>query len=106
MKRELEESFPDLFRVITAALNRQDKKPELQHLGPDELSYIVVYFQAALEKMKQKIRIGIVCSSGVGTSHLLAARVKRAFPDWEIVGIVSVKHVGDFKPSEVDAHIK
>lgn len=102
LKRELEESFPDLFRVITAALNRQDKKPELQHLGPDELSYIVVYFQAALEKMKQKIRIGIVCSSGVGTSHLLAARVKRAFPDWEIVGIVSVKHVGDFKPGEVD----
>jgi len=37
-----------------------------------------------------------VCSSGVGTSHLLKSRILRAFPDWEIVGVVSASNHAEF----------
>ncbi|KPR39442.1 hypothetical protein AN672_32295, partial [Citrobacter freundii] len=34
-------------------------------------------------------RVLLVCSTGIGTSHLLKSRILRAFPDWTIVGVVS-----------------
>ena len=54
-----------------------------------------MYFQAAFEKYAARKRVLLVCSSGVGTSHLLGARVKRIFPDWEIVDIVSAARVDE-----------
>lgn len=35
----------------------------------------------------------IVCSTGIGTSHLLEARVKKQFPDFSIKGIISLKQL-------------
>jgi activator of the mannose operon, transcriptional antiterminator len=54
----------------------------------DEVAYLTLYIQTTLEKFSACKKIIIVCSSGVGTSQLLASRINRAFPEWEIVDIV------------------
>lgn len=58
-------------------------------VSDDEVAYLAVYFQTAIDKIRAGIRIIIVCSSGVGTSQLLSGRINRAFPEWDIVDIVS-----------------
>ncbi len=50
-------------------------------INDDEIAYLVLHFAAAIERYKttnlKPITIGIVCSSGIGISALLMARLKR-----------------------------
>ncbi|SEJ47906.1 activator of the mannose operon, transcriptional antiterminator [Propionispira arboris] len=102
LKDDIKRDFPQVFKAVKQALEKQNLKLAFRNLSDNEISYIVVYFQSALEKKAQQKRVVIVCSSGVGTSHLLAARVKRTFPDWKIVDIVSASRVQKFSPHQVD----
>ena len=34
-----------------------------------------------------------MCSTGIGTSHLLKSRILRAFPDWEIIASVPASNL-------------
>jgi activator of the mannose operon (transcriptional antiterminator) len=102
LKNDVKENFGQVYRAVDSYLKKQLLKPVFKNLSDDEISYIAVYFQVSLEKRVQQKRVGIVCSSGIGTSHLLAARVKKTFPDWEIVDIVSANHANLFSINSVD----
>ena len=39
------------------------------------------------------MRVLLVCSTGIGTSHLLKSRILRAFPDWEVVATVPANNL-------------
>lgn len=84
IKKELTEVF-NAVRNATMQINNYCK-----HDPPseDEVAYLAVYIQAAIEEQKEHKKIILVCSSGVGTSQLLSSRITKAFPDWEIVAIV------------------
>jgi activator of the mannose operon, transcriptional antiterminator len=86
---EIKKEFSEIFATVQVCIEEQDVFPEFKKLSQDEIGYIAVYFQTVLENKLHHKRILIVCSSGVGTSHLLGARVKRTFPEWKIVDIVS-----------------
>lgn len=61
-------------------------------ISEDEVGYISMHFAAAMERMKDKTTIYnvlLVCASGVGTSRMLAARVKK-IKEINIVAISSV----------------
>ena len=85
----------------------------ITNISIDEISYIATYFQAAVERSVSSKRVLVVCHSGYGTSQLLATRLKRPFPQWTIVDIVSVHRLSevdmtniDFIVSSVDIDIK
>ncbi|CUH96699.1 hypothetical protein P22_2789 [Propionispora sp. 2/2-37] len=90
---DIKKEFPAIFGAVRQSVHEQEIMPNFQSLTDDEIGYITVYFQASLENQMQRQRVLIVCSSGAGTSHLLGARVKRAFSDWEIVDIVSANRL-------------
>ena len=98
----IKKDFSNIFNIVKQILEEQTIYPNFQKLSDDELAYIAVYFQVALEKRTLQKRVGIICSTGVGTSHLLAARVKRAFPEWKIIDIVSSNHANKFNSDNVD----
>lgn len=56
----------------------------------DEIGYLTLYYQTAMERLPVKKRVFVVCQSGVGTSQLLTTRIRKAFPQWEIEGVLSV----------------
>ena len=68
----------------------------------DEISYLATYFQAALENSTSEKRVLVVCHSGYGTSQLLATRLKKAFPQWTIVDVVSVHMLKNMDMSDID----
>jgi activator of the mannose operon, transcriptional antiterminator len=90
---DIRKEFASVFDVVAAAIREQVIFPEFTTISDDEIAYVAVYFQAAFEKYVEKKKVLLVCSSGVGTSHLLSVRVKRAFPNWEVVDIVSAGKV-------------
>lgn len=59
------------------------------HVSDDEIGFLTLYVVRALEEASVRKRVLLMCSTGVGTAQLLQTRVRRAFPDFEIVGTIS-----------------
>ncbi|WP_314208644.1 BglG family transcription antiterminator [Vagococcus salmoninarum] len=63
----------------------------------DEVAFLAVHIQAFKERSKEqntdKMSALLVCSSGKGTSQLLAARLRRTFPEIEISRILSIQEL-------------
>jgi len=90
---DIKQELADIYQLTGHAIHRVCQRFQLADIADDEVGYLTVHFQAALERQIAHKRILVVCSSGVGTSHLLKSRILRAFPDWTIVGVVSASTV-------------
>ncbi|MFI2827511.1 BglG family transcription antiterminator [Klebsiella aerogenes] len=84
IKGELTEVWPLTLRVVNQVFAAWGENA----VSEDEVGYLTVHFQAAMERQVARKRVLLVCSTGIGTSHLLKSRVLRAFPDWTIVGVL------------------
>lgn len=84
----IRKEFHMVFGLLSLVMLIVSEKFRLDYISKDEVAYLVLYLQAAIEKCMSQKRVIVVCSSGVGTSHLLKNRIKKSFPDWEIVDVV------------------
>ena len=62
----------------------------------EEIAFIVLHFGSALEMSKQKVDISalVICSSGIGSSKMLASRLKKELPEiasFEISSLMELK---------------
>lgn len=87
MLKEIRRSYEKLYSTIKIAAEyvfKEDKFPE------DEIGFLVLHFAVALDKVLDKsISALVVCSSGMGSSKMLANRLIREIPEIEIKKIVS-----------------
>ena len=94
---DIENEFGDLFKSIKSIMKGICLEYQLPRIIDDEIGYIVLYIQNAIEKEEQSKKVLIVCSTGIGTSHLLKTRVAKFFPKWTIVDVISAKEVKKYE---------
>ncbi|WP_413739185.1 BglG family transcription antiterminator [Sodalis sp. RH21] len=100
---DIKNELHDIYQITGRATEQLSRSNQLQPIAGDEVGYLTVHFQAAMERQIASKRILVVCSSGVGTSHLLKSRILRAFPSWTIVGVVSASNMLAFcQQEEID----
>ncbi|WP_018922605.1 BglG family transcription antiterminator [Salsuginibacillus kocurii] len=79
----IQTDYPALFSSLKtkAAQVFPDPMPD------EEVGFLVMHFWSAMERMRneKKLRAIVVCSSGLGTSKMLAARLKKEIPEIEEV---------------------
>lgn len=86
---KIKKDYEKLFGSIRQAVNETmagTKVPD------EEVGFLVMHFGASIERLKltgRKLRAIIVCSSGIGSSKMLAVRVQKELPQIDIVGHVS-----------------
>lgn len=101
--QDIKKNFPLSFDEALSLKNLLEKQFYL-FIPEDEVAYMAVHLQTYREQMKLpselKKSVLLVCSSGKGTSQLLAARIKRAFPELTINRILSVQELYQTKISE------
>lgn len=71
----------------------------------DEIAYIAMHLEAFYERNRikdGKTNVAIVCSTGLGSAQLLAARVRHTLPNLNIVGIWSVGELSRRNLEKVD----
>lgn len=96
IKRNYPHAFDEALSVAEAYEQRY-----LIKMNDDEVAYIALHIEAYFERKRmvhQKVKVVIVCSTGLGSAQLLAAKVRREFPDLMIKGIWSLQ---DFKNREL-----
>lgn len=57
-------------------------------VNEDEVGYLALHLALAFENIKSKLRTVIVCSSGLGTSQLVACKLVKKFDNLEITHIL------------------
>lgn len=57
-------------------------------INEDEVGYISLHIASAIDRLNNKIRTIVVCSSGIGTSQIVANRLKNRLPELEITGVI------------------
>lgn len=81
--------YGKLFQIIKETARDVAETFQLNTISDDEVGYITIYFAKHIEQSPLVKRIIIMCSSGIGTSELLKVKVQKAFPDVEIVDVLS-----------------
>lgn len=76
--------------IYSLEVIKEDYKVEYNE---DEIGFIALHYEAALERLRKandKIKkVLIVCGSGMGTSQLVAAKLKNVLQNIEIIGTIS-----------------
>lgn len=109
---EIKSNYPDIFGVSWMC-GKVLKKYFDVDIPESEIGYLALHIGASLERNRKKIKVLVVCPSGIGTSQLLSARLKRCFKELDIIGIVptislkeDVVSKADIIISTVPLHIK
>lgn len=90
---QISEQFPDTSSALARAAERVAARFSLKPIPPSEMGYLTLYFQRALDRARDRLRVLIVCSTGRGTSQFLRGRVEHAFPTWQVVDVTSSRAV-------------
>lgn len=99
--REVKSNYPVLFTLIWLHSTEFAKRWDMV-LSEDEVSFIVLHFQVALERNSPKGRILIVCESGLVTSELVARKIKKNLPSNVEIKMTSLEELNDGEMENAD----
>lgn len=88
-KEQIKKEYSMEYSLATFACQYIQSIYDIQ-ANDDEICYLAMHFGASIERTKEEIKtkVILICASGLGTSQLLFTKVKREFPNIEIVKIM------------------
>lgn len=89
---EMKEKYAELMEVSRQAAAPLEEKLQIS-LPEQEIAYLAMHFGAAIEEAKiirrKKYRVAVACPTGVGSSRLLASKVRHEFSRIDVICTVS-----------------
>src|SRR5699024_11246700 len=87
--------------VCSSDLEKFEDKFDIK-LSDNEVSFITIYFQAAIERKVQMRKVLVVCQTGVVTSDLIINRIKNLLPVNIHFKLIAKTELQDENTSDVD----
>lgn len=93
LTEEIQKKYPVLFMAVRNSLDKEFK--EIGHFSDDEIAFVVLHFGSALVMYEEDLSIKalVVCPTGIGTSKMLASRIKQEISEIDSVKISSIKEI-------------
>lgn len=89
----MKEEYREIYTACCSAKKCLRAELGIQDVPESEIGFLTMHFGAALERLNmlnQRIKAVVVCPSGIGTSRLLAATLKKEYPDLQLLGTHSI----------------
>lgn len=86
---QIQVAYPDIFKCLQEVIEEIRMIYHLPEITADEIGFLTVYFARAVETSVQAIRTIVMCTTGLGTSELIRVKVKKKFPELEVIRVVS-----------------
>ncbi|MCR6108969.1 transcription antiterminator [Bacillus sp. A301a_S52] len=104
--QQIKQMYPYMFNMVILTFEELKTSQKLD-MPEHEAAYVVLHFQAALERMAgkrdAKKRALIVCHMGVGMSHLLEAKLAQRYEGIDVVACVGQADMPEYlKQHDVD----
>jgi len=99
---QIKKDYKNIFGALTEAV--QEVFPEF-NIPEAEIGYLVMHFGAAIERLywqNERYRALVVCSSGIGSSKILASRIKKEIPEITALRNSSLFEIGHVPQKEYD----
>ncbi len=98
--------YPYMFSMVILTLEEVNKNYNLEVIE-DEAAYLVLHFQASVERMENKRghknKVLIICHMGIGMSRLLEAKIIQQYQDIEVLACISKAETEEYvKQHQVD----
>lgn len=95
LTEEIKRKYPVLFLAVKNSVEKEFK--DIEHFPEDEIAFIVLHFGSALVMRDEEMAIKavVVCPTGIGTSKMLASRIKKEMLEIDSVEIKSIKEIQD-----------
>lgn len=83
---QIKKDYPELFHTVRQSVGDVWKEIAIPE---EEVGYLTMHFGAALERWKltpNHLKALLVCTSGIGSSKLLAVRISKEIPQIDLIG--------------------
>ncbi|MEH7491850.1 BglG family transcription antiterminator [Neobacillus niacini] len=93
LKEEIKRKYPILFKAVRNSVEEVFK--DIDHFPDDEIAFMVLHFGSALVLLEENfsIRALVICPTGIGTSKMLASRIKKEITEIDYLDIKSIKDI-------------
>lgn len=93
LTEEIKRKYPVLFIVVRNSIEMEFK--EMDYFPEDEIAFIVLHFGSALVLKEERLTIKalIICPTGIGTSKMLASRLKKEILEIDSIEVKSIKSI-------------
>ena len=98
---EIKQNYPSIYGVVWFAL-KDFRWPSEVNLSEDEVGFVTIHFQAAVERIKRLNKLLFVCPNGIGTSSFVSAKIRRILPDIDSIETASIDRLTHMDLSEID----
>ncbi|MFT8356166.1 BglG family transcription antiterminator [Bifidobacterium aquikefiri] len=85
---EIQKNYPQLYGTVWYAFSDFGNDNHIA-ISDDEVGFLTIHFQAAVERTKSAKRVLFVCPNGIGTSSLVSAKMHRILPEVSLIEVVS-----------------
>ncbi|WP_156922132.1 BglG family transcription antiterminator [Cohnella thermotolerans] len=100
--------YPDIFAAARKAAIYLEGQTQCS-IPEEEVGYIAMHFGAAVVRRQEfdqyRHRVLLVCTSGIGTSRLLATQIEKELPHVHVVDIVSLLHIEEWMKKGVSVDL-
>lgn len=93
--------FSLTFNIIWVVLSEYEKELGIL-FNEDEIAFLTIYFQSAIERAKMNRKFLIICQMGIATSELLRNRIKSIIPSLDSIEISSVAEMEQIDFNDFD----
>ena len=92
---KIKEQYSDVYKSCEKACEILKKITNVDKIPESEVAYVAIHIAAALEEniKNERFSVVIACPTGIGTSRLLAANVKKEFDNLDIKGTISAINI-------------
>lgn len=101
LTEEIKKKYPLLFMAVRNSMEKEFKELSF---SDDEIAYVVLHFGSALVVREENVVIKalVVCPTGIGTSKMLASRIKKEFIEIDSVDVKSIKEIHETNTERYD----
>lgn len=86
---QIKKEFALVFNLLSMMIVEIEKEYQIV-FNENEIAFLTIYFQSAIERAKINKRILVVCQMGLATSELLLHRINQALPSLDSLELSSV----------------
>lgn len=98
---EIKKQYSSLFNVIWIANRGLSKYYEI-NISNEELAFIVIHFQLAIEKIVKPLNIVVICQNGIATSELIMSKLHKIFDSDANITNINARELDFYDISNID----